>query len=123
MGGSKLAGHRVKWFTDNQNVVRIVRAGSKKLHLQSIALSIFEMCCKHSIHLRSLNEKADYISHIQDFYDWKVNPKCFSTIIYYGALILWIVLLTFIIHSYHFLQLILVPWLSSSGCFYSKLGR
>ena len=30
----KLAGHRVKWFTDNQNVVRTVEAGSKKQHLQ-----------------------------------------------------------------------------------------
>ena len=35
---SKLAGHRVKWFTNNQNVVRIVQAGSKKQHLQSLAL-------------------------------------------------------------------------------------
>ena len=30
---TKLAGHRVKWFTDNQNVVRIVEAGSGKQHL------------------------------------------------------------------------------------------
>ena len=37
----KLAGHRVKWFTDIQNVVHIVEAGSKKQHLQVVALSIF----------------------------------------------------------------------------------
>ena len=30
---SKLSGHRVKWFTDNQNVVRIVEFGNKKQHL------------------------------------------------------------------------------------------
>ena len=47
----KLAGHRVKWFTDNQNVVRIVEAGSKRKHLQSIALSIFDLCFKYGIHL------------------------------------------------------------------------
>ena len=36
----KLAGHRVKWFTDNQNVVQIVETGSKRRHLQSIAYLI-----------------------------------------------------------------------------------
>ena len=81
----KLAGHRVKWFTDNQNV-RIVEAGSKKQHLQVIALSIFEMCLQQSIRLdmewipRSLNDKADYISRIQDFDDWSINPQFFSWI-------------------------------------------
>jgi hypothetical protein len=82
----KLAGHRVKWFTDNQNVVRIVEAGSKKQHLQIIALSIFETCLQQSIRLdmewipRSLNDKADYISRIRDFDDWSINPQFFSWI-------------------------------------------
>ena len=30
----KLSGHRVKWFTDNQNIARIVESGSRKQHLQ-----------------------------------------------------------------------------------------
>ena len=53
---------------DNQNVVHIVEAGSKKEHLQVIALSIFESCLWQSIRLdvewipRSLNDKADYVS-------------------------------------------------------------
>ena len=34
----KLAGHRGKWFTDNQNVVRIVESRSKRQHLQTIAM-------------------------------------------------------------------------------------
>ena len=82
----KLAGHRVKWFTDNQNVVRIVEAGSKRKHLQSIALSILDLCFKYGIRLdmqwipRTLNDKADYISRIQDFDDWKVNPQLFASI-------------------------------------------
>ena len=29
----KLAGHRVKWLTDNQGVMYIIRSGSKKEHL------------------------------------------------------------------------------------------
>ena len=31
---SKLKGHAVKWFSDNQAVVRIVQVGSGKPHLQ-----------------------------------------------------------------------------------------
>ena len=80
---TKLAGHRVKWFIDNQNVVRIVEAGSKKQHLQSIALSIFVTCFRQGIRLdmewipRSLN---DYISRIRDYDDWKINHGIFSWI-------------------------------------------
>ena len=83
---SKLAGHRVKWFTDNQNVVRIVQVGSKRQHLQSIALSIFVACFQQGIRLDmewipcSLNDKADYISRIHDFDDWKINPQIFAWI-------------------------------------------
>jgi len=40
--GPKLQNERVKWFTDNQNVVRIVLCGSKKPILQREALAIFE---------------------------------------------------------------------------------
>ena len=32
---------RVKIFTDNQSAARIVSVGSSKVHLQSVALSIF----------------------------------------------------------------------------------
>ena len=70
----------------NQNVAHIVEGGSGKQHLQSIALNIFEMCFKHGIHLdidwipSSLNDKADYISRIQIFDNWKVNPQLFAVI-------------------------------------------
>ena len=40
----KLAGHKVKWLTDSQNVVRIMQLGSKKQHLQNGATSIYENC-------------------------------------------------------------------------------
>ena len=38
---SKLKGHAVKWFLDNQAVVRIMQVGSGKSHLQEGALFIF----------------------------------------------------------------------------------
>ena len=37
-----LTSARSKWFTDNQNVVSIVKFGSKKPHLQDGAVSIFD---------------------------------------------------------------------------------
>ena len=36
----KLAGHTVKWFTDNQGVIYIICSGSKKQHLQEGAIEI-----------------------------------------------------------------------------------
>ena len=46
---SKLQGHTVKWFTDNQGVVYIIRSGSRKQHLQDGAVAIFELCFSHKI--------------------------------------------------------------------------
>ena len=79
----KLAGHRVKWFTDNQNVVRIVQLGSRRQHLQDGAMSIFEVCLANNIRLdiawipRSLNDRADFISRIVDYDDWQLCPRIF----------------------------------------------
>jgi len=47
----QLKGHAVKWFSDNQNVVRIVQKGSRKPHLQDGAMSIFELCFSAGIKL------------------------------------------------------------------------
>ena len=38
---SDLSGHRVKWYTDNQNVVRTLLVGSKKAELHTGAIRIF----------------------------------------------------------------------------------
>ena len=65
---TKLSGHTVKWFTDNQGVVHIINNGSRKEHLQDGAMAIFELCFQHAIKLgvewipRSQNEKADFVS-------------------------------------------------------------
>ena len=79
----KLAGNTVKWLTDNQGVMYIIRSGSRKEHLQG-ALAIFEICFSHNIKLevewipRSLNEHADFISRIIDFDDWSVDLSIFN---------------------------------------------
>ena len=36
----RLSGHTVKWFSDNQNMTRIVHTGSRKPHLQDGAMAI-----------------------------------------------------------------------------------
>ena len=75
---------RVRWFTDNQNVVRIVQYGSKKPDLQAEALSIFSICLKQHIRIepewipRERNALADYISRLVDYDDWTLNPGIFS---------------------------------------------
>ena len=79
----KLQGYKVKWFTDNQSARFIVMHGSKHLHLQDGAMSIFETCMRFALKLevewlrRSRNERADYISRIIDFDDWKIDPALF----------------------------------------------
>ncbi|CAC5418723.1 unnamed protein product [Mytilus coruscus] len=75
---------RIKWFSDNQNVVSIVAKGSMKPELQDIALCIFENCLTHHISTdaewvpRTFNEKADYISLIIDYDDWGVGEQLFT---------------------------------------------
>ena len=77
---------RVKIFTDNQSAARIVSVGSSKVHLQSVALSIFRFCFSYSIALeaqwipRSLNERADLLSLFVDKDDWRVNPSMFRLV-------------------------------------------
>ena len=81
-----LANHRVRWFTDNQNVVRIIQVGSRKQKLQAEALSIFKTAVKYNISLepewipREENEVADYISRIIDHDDWGLGQAIFDAI-------------------------------------------
>ena len=62
---------RVKWFTDNKNIVGIVSKGSMRADLQRVALDIFRHCLINGIQLemewipRSMNDKADFISRLQ----------------------------------------------------------
>ena len=81
---SKLENEWVRWFTDNQNVVRIMQCGSRLPVLQAEALKIFSACVNHHIHIepewvpREQNELADYFSRIIDYDDWMLNPALFN---------------------------------------------
>ncbi|CAC5370037.1 unnamed protein product [Mytilus coruscus] len=81
---TKLESKIVKWFTDNQNCVRIIQCGSRKQELHSLAMSIFSICLHRSISIdiqwipRNLNTEADSISKIFDFDDWGVSTEFFE---------------------------------------------
>ena len=72
------------WFTDNQNVARILQVGSKNLQLHAIALKVFALSVQYQIRLepewipRELNERADYLSRIVNHDDWLLNPGVFN---------------------------------------------
>ncbi|XP_033761087.1 uncharacterized protein LOC117342901 [Pecten maximus] len=77
-------GRRVRWYTDNKNVVSIVNKGSMRADLQKVALSIFYTCLRNCISNdiewvpRNENEKADFISRIVDCDDWGVSSDIFQ---------------------------------------------
>ena len=83
---SYLSGHRVKWFTDNQNVAHLLLVGSRKPELQAGVFRIFCMCFYNRIVLepqwvpREENTIADELSRIIDYDDWQLNPGVFSLI-------------------------------------------
>ena len=80
----KLRSMRVRWFTDNQNVVRILKVGSSKSHLQVEALKVFKACVANNIRLepewipREKNELADYFSRIIDYDDWYIDQEVYK---------------------------------------------
>ena len=77
----KLSNCRVRWFTDNQNVVRILQVGSRKPDLQSVALKVLNLLIQYHIVLEPEwvpREKADYLSRIIDYDDWFLNPVVFA---------------------------------------------
>jgi len=46
---TNLKNERLRWSSDNQNVIRIVQCGSRQPALQSEALGIFATCLRHKI--------------------------------------------------------------------------
>lgn len=79
-------GKTLKWFTDNQNCVKIVKSGSMKFELQELAKSIFSVCSQKCMSIdiqwipRSLNTLADYASKMIDHEDWGVSTEFFNFI-------------------------------------------
>ena len=70
----ELQGKRVAWFTDDTSVVSVLYNGNKVTELQSLALSICNVCVRHGISLeikwipRSFNNKADLLRRAIDDY-------------------------------------------------------
>ena len=82
----KLKSQTVVWFTDNQNVARIIPSGSRVAELQTIALDIFNTCAIFNITLeiqwipRDKNSVVDDISKIIDFDDYSIHDDIFNFI-------------------------------------------
>ena len=76
----------LRWFTDSKCVVSIIRKGSMKTHLLTMALQIFYITKRYNISLsvtwlsRDHNVQADMASRIIDYDDWGVSPKYFAFI-------------------------------------------
>ena len=75
----KLKNERVRWFTDNQNVVRVVQYGSKSRTYRQKPLLFSQHVYNSILGLspRDQNEQADYISRLVDYDDWMLNPEIF----------------------------------------------
>eukprot|EP00731_Ephydatia_muelleri_P033190 Em0026g10a len=79
----KLRNMRVRWFSDNQNVVRILEVSSRQPHLQTELLRVVELCMRHNIRMepgwipREENQLADYFSRIVDLDDWQLDVGAF----------------------------------------------
>ncbi|XP_063416794.1 uncharacterized protein LOC134699037 [Mytilus trossulus] len=81
-----LQGKTIKWYTDNQNIVYIIKQGSRKGDLQLIAIKIANVCKLNNIVLlpqwvpREENVKADQISKSVDCDDWGIDPEVYSVL-------------------------------------------
>ena len=74
----------VKWYTNNQAAAKIVDVGSMKPDLHKLAVKIFGACLRSKIKFevqwipRSENEKADFISRLNDVDDWQLTESFFA---------------------------------------------
>ncbi|KAL9969042.1 hypothetical protein ACROYT_G021206 [Oculina patagonica] len=81
-----LKAQTVTWFTDNQNVVRIVNSGSKVHLLQDLAMDIYQSCLLNAINIdvqwipRDLNSAADDVSKFIDYDDYTINDEVFHAL-------------------------------------------
>ena len=82
----KLANQRIRWFTDNQDVVRIMNKGSRNPLLKQEASAIFNISITHQVRIepewipRETNQQADFISRIIDYDDWSLHPALFKVL-------------------------------------------
>ena len=79
-----LKSQHVQWYSDNQNLSRIIRGGSSKNH--ALAIDIYNICIINNIVLlpawipREFNEIADQISKEVDTDNWGIDNETFAYI-------------------------------------------
>ena len=79
----KLKNEHIHWFSDNQNVVRIMEIGSKQPELQEETFAIFSIAAQNLIRIklqwipRSENQHSGYLSCLKDAHDWQIQPLIF----------------------------------------------
>ena len=81
---SKRANERVRMFTDNQNVARLLLVGSKTAKLQEEEHTIFLISIANWTQVEqewipcSRNQQADNVSRLVDHDDWQLDPEVFA---------------------------------------------
>ena len=76
----------LEWFTDNQNVVRILQVGSCQASLTGGSLKGVQNMQRYNIRIepewvpREMNQLADYYSRVVDYDDWYINPTVFAMV-------------------------------------------
>ena len=81
-----LKAQTVTWFTDNQNVVRILNSGSKTPALQELAMDIHRSSLLNAVNIdmqwipRDLISVADDISKFIDYDDYMINDAVFDAL-------------------------------------------
>lgn len=81
-----LEGHTIKWCTDSKNVKQILEVGSKKRHLQDVALEIKNKCDSIGSNVivqwipREQNVTADFLSRCNDSDDWQISFQAYNIV-------------------------------------------
>ena len=81
---SLASNQRTHWFTDNQNVARILLVASRNPMLQKEVLDIINMSIVYQVRIEpkwipgEANQQADFISQSMDYDDWSLYPVMFQ---------------------------------------------
>ena len=80
----EFANKRIKWYTDNANVVKIANHGSMVMDLQRLAIEVYNVTVDYNFELvlewipREQNMLADKLSKDIDVDDWSVSNHIFE---------------------------------------------
>ena len=84
--GKRLCNNHIQWYTDNQNIIRILDRDSRKQDLHSLVEAVIESSNRFDIQVSSIwvpreeNQMADYLSKLSDGKDWGIHPNIFNMI-------------------------------------------